>query len=83
MDIKDQHLNLAQWYDVIETALQDTDAEPILNLRDDGAGVYDAVFLGGIVCNNGGKLIKDLNAGLGDGVQIGRASCRERVLCVV
>ena len=30
----------------------------------------DAVFLGGIVCNNGGKLIKDLRAGLGEGVQI-------------
>ena len=26
----------------------------------------DAVFLGGIVCNNGGKLVKDLRAGLGD-----------------
>jgi branched-chain amino acid transport system substrate-binding protein len=30
----------------------------------------DAVFLGGIVCNNGGKLIKDLRAGLGPDVQI-------------
>jgi len=30
----------------------------------------DAVFLGGIVCNNGGKLIKDLKAGLGADVQI-------------
>jgi len=30
----------------------------------------DAVFLGGIVCNNGGKLIKDLKAGLGPDVQI-------------
>ena len=30
----------------------------------------DGVFLGGIVCNNGGKLIKDLKAGLGEGVQI-------------
>ncbi len=28
----------------------------------------DAVFLGGIVCNNGGKLIKDLRAGLGPDV---------------
>jgi branched-chain amino acid transport system substrate-binding protein len=28
----------------------------------------DAVFLGGIVCNNGGKLIKDLRAGLGPNV---------------
>ena len=30
----------------------------------------DAVFLGGIVCNNGGKLIKDLRAGLGPDVQL-------------
>jgi branched-chain amino acid transport system substrate-binding protein len=30
----------------------------------------DGVFLGGIVCNNGGKLIKDLRAGLGDSVTL-------------
>jgi branched-chain amino acid transport system substrate-binding protein len=30
----------------------------------------DAVFLGGIVCNNGGKLIKDLRAGLGPDVTL-------------
>jgi len=30
----------------------------------------DSVFLGGIVCNNGGKLIKDLRAGLGQDVTI-------------
>jgi branched-chain amino acid transport system substrate-binding protein len=30
----------------------------------------DAVFLGGIVCNNGGKLIKDLRAGLGNDVRL-------------
>ena len=30
----------------------------------------DAVFLGGIVCNNGGKLIKDLRAAVGTGVTI-------------
>jgi branched-chain amino acid transport system substrate-binding protein len=30
----------------------------------------DSVFLGGIICNNGGKLIKDLRAGLGPDVQI-------------
>ena len=30
----------------------------------------DAVFLGGIICNNGGKLIKDLRAGLGPDVQL-------------
>jgi 2-oxopropyl-CoM reductase (carboxylating) len=47
MDIKDQHLSLAQWYDVIETALQSPDAEPIFNLQDDGSAVYDAIFVGG------------------------------------
>jgi branched-chain amino acid transport system substrate-binding protein len=30
----------------------------------------DSVFLGGIICNNGGKLIKDLRAGLGPDVQL-------------
>ncbi len=30
----------------------------------------DAVFLGGLVCENGGKLVKDLRAGLGTGVTI-------------
>jgi branched-chain amino acid transport system substrate-binding protein len=30
----------------------------------------DGVFLGGIVCNNGGKLIKDLRAGLGPDVTL-------------
>jgi branched-chain amino acid transport system substrate-binding protein len=30
----------------------------------------DGVFLGGIVCNNGGKLIKDLRAGLGAGMTL-------------
>jgi broad specificity phosphatase PhoE len=47
MDVKDQHLNLKQWYDVIETALHDPTAEPILNLSQDGTGVYDAIFVGG------------------------------------
>jgi branched-chain amino acid transport system substrate-binding protein len=30
----------------------------------------DAVFLGGIICNNGGKLIKDLRAGLSSSVTL-------------
>jgi dihydrolipoamide dehydrogenase len=47
MDISGQHLNLGQWYDVIETALQDPDAQPILNLRDDDPDPYDAIFVGG------------------------------------
>ena len=40
-----------------------TNYEPIaVQVKSSGA---DAVFLGGIVCNNGGKLIKDLRAALG------------------
>ncbi|MGZ4352392.1 MAG: branched-chain amino acid ABC transporter substrate-binding protein [Gaiellaceae bacterium] len=34
-----------------------------------GSGAQ-AVFLGGLICENGGKLIKDMHAGLGSGVQI-------------
>jgi len=30
----------------------------------------DSVFIGGLVCENGGKLVKDLAAGLGSGVQL-------------
>jgi branched-chain amino acid transport system substrate-binding protein len=30
----------------------------------------DAVFLGGLICENGGKLVKDLRAGLGAGVTL-------------
>jgi branched-chain amino acid transport system substrate-binding protein len=30
----------------------------------------DAVFLGGLICENGGKLIKDLRAGLGSSVKL-------------
>lgn len=30
----------------------------------------DAVFIGGLICENGGKLVKDLAAGLGTGVQL-------------
>jgi dihydrolipoamide dehydrogenase len=47
VDIRDEHFNLARWYDVIEDALKDPAAEPIYNLRGDGEGLYDAIFLGG------------------------------------
>jgi branched-chain amino acid transport system substrate-binding protein len=46
-----------------------TSYEPIATrIRASGA---DAVFFGGIVCNNGGKLLKDLRAGLPDLTFIG------------
>jgi branched-chain amino acid transport system substrate-binding protein len=37
--------------------------------RVDASGA-DAIFLGGIICNNGGKLIKDLRAGVDANVKI-------------
>src|SRR5262245_43381235 len=46
----------ASSYDAIATKIKQTGA--------------DAVFLGGIICNNGGKLIKDLRAGLGPNVTL-------------
>lgn len=38
-----------------------------VKIKDSGA---NGVFLGGLVCENGGKLIKDLRAGLGAGVKL-------------
>jgi branched-chain amino acid transport system substrate-binding protein len=46
----------ASSYDAVATKIAQTGA--------------DAVFLGGIICNNGGKLIKDLRAGLGANVTL-------------
>jgi branched-chain amino acid transport system substrate-binding protein len=46
----------ASSYDAIATKIKQTGA--------------DAVFLGGIICNNGGKLIKDLRAGLAGSVTL-------------
>lgn len=40
-------LDVVGWRTAIETALDDADGTPILNLRDDGDGVYDAIFVGG------------------------------------
>ena len=48
MDIRDRHLNLAEWNDLIERSLADPDSEPILNLDpDDPDPLYDAIFVGG------------------------------------
>ncbi|MEA2190452.1 MAG: hypothetical protein QOI73_573 [Solirubrobacteraceae bacterium] len=40
-------LDVVGWRTAIEDALDDADGTPILNLRDDGDGVYDAIFVGG------------------------------------
>lgn len=47
MDVRDKHLNLAEWYEVIENALRDSHADPIFNLASDADGTYDAIFVGG------------------------------------
>jgi 2-oxopropyl-CoM reductase (carboxylating) len=45
MDVSARRLSMADWNGVIEAHLSSD--EPILNLRDEGAGTYDAVFIGG------------------------------------
>ncbi|MCX6463176.1 MAG: FAD-dependent oxidoreductase [Pseudonocardiales bacterium] len=48
MDVRDRHLNLAEWNALIEESLADPASEPILNLDPAPADpVYDAVFVGG------------------------------------
>jgi pyruvate/2-oxoglutarate dehydrogenase complex dihydrolipoamide dehydrogenase (E3) component len=55
VDIRDLHLNLAEWNELIERCLADPGSEPVLNLdrnpesgTDSGADPgYDAVFVGG------------------------------------
>lgn len=41
------YLDNAEWRAAIEDALERPDSEPMFNLRDDGTGVYDTVFIGG------------------------------------
>jgi 2-oxopropyl-CoM reductase (carboxylating) len=47
VDITNRHLNLSEWIRVIDTTLDEGSKEPILNLPDQGQGVYDAIFVGG------------------------------------
>lgn len=47
MDIRDQHLNLGEWNELIEQCLADPDSEPLFNLARDEDPVYDAIFVGG------------------------------------
>ncbi|MFC4941911.1 FAD-dependent oxidoreductase [Pseudonocardia sp. GCM10023141] len=47
MDIRDQHLNLGEWNELIEQSLADPDSEPLFNLERDENPVYDAIFVGG------------------------------------
>ena len=45
MDIARQSISLPEWNGIIEEHMSTDD--PILNLEDDGAGTYDAIFIGG------------------------------------
>src|SRR5262245_30711625 len=40
-------LDVVGWRNAIEDALQQPGSPPILNLEDDGEGVYDAIYVGG------------------------------------
>ncbi|MGQ0575519.1 MAG: FAD-dependent oxidoreductase, partial [Pseudonocardia sp.] len=47
MDVRDQHLNLGEWNELIDRCLADPDSEPLFNLVGDADPVYDAIFVGG------------------------------------
>jgi dihydrolipoamide dehydrogenase len=47
VDVRSEHYNLAKWYDIIESALDDPDSGPIVNIADEAASEYDAIFVGG------------------------------------
>ncbi len=47
VDIRDQHFNLAEWNELIESCLADPGSEPLLNLAPGSDDEYDAVFVGG------------------------------------
>ncbi len=47
MDIRNQHLNLGEWNELIDRCLADPDSEPLFNLEGDEEPVYDAIFVGG------------------------------------
>jgi dihydrolipoamide dehydrogenase len=45
MDVADRPISLSEWSALIDDHMDST--EPILNLAEDGTGIYDAVFIGG------------------------------------
>ena len=40
-------LDVVGWRSAIQAAIDRPDSTPILNLKDDGGGIYDAIFVGG------------------------------------
>jgi dihydrolipoamide dehydrogenase len=47
VDIRDQHFNLGEWNQIIESSLADQDSEPLVNIVGDDDAVYDAIYIGG------------------------------------
>jgi len=47
MDLRDQHLNLGEWNQLIESCLAEPESDPLLNLEPGDDPVYDAIFVGG------------------------------------
>ncbi|MBA2308198.1 MAG: NAD(P)/FAD-dependent oxidoreductase [Pseudonocardiales bacterium] len=47
MDIRDQHFNLGEWNNIIESSLSDPDSEPLVNIVGDEDALYDAIYVGG------------------------------------
>jgi pyruvate/2-oxoglutarate dehydrogenase complex dihydrolipoamide dehydrogenase (E3) component len=47
MDIRNVHLTMKQWNDLIETSLKTASTEPIVNLDESDKSDYDAIFIGG------------------------------------
>ena len=47
MDIRDQHFNLGEWNNIIESSLSDPDSEPLVNIVGDQDALYDAIYVGG------------------------------------
>ena len=47
MDLRNEHLNLGEWMELIDSSLAGPGSEPLLNLEGDEDPLYDAIFVGG------------------------------------
>jgi len=47
VDIRDQHFNLGEWNNIIESSLSDPDSEPLVNIVGDEDALYDGIYVGG------------------------------------
>jgi hypothetical protein len=48
VDVRSEHYNLAKWYDIIESALDDPDSEPIVNIADEQPANTTRSLLAGV-----------------------------------